>query len=30
MALNRVKLGGAVTNMNYLANAVSLTFLPKI
>ena len=30
MALNRVKLGRAVTFMKYLASVVSLIFLPKI
>ena len=29
MALNRVKLGAAVTFMRYLASVVSLIFLPK-
>ena len=29
MTLNRVKLGGAVTFMKYLASAVSLIFLAK-
>ena len=29
MTLNRVKLGRAVTFMKYLANVVSLIFLPK-
>ena len=29
MALNRVKLGPAVTFMRYLASVVSLIFLPK-
>ena len=29
MTLNRVKLGGAVTFMKYLASVVSLIFLPK-
>ena len=29
MTLNRVKLACAVTLMKYLANAVSLIFLPK-
>ena len=29
MTLNRVKLGRAVFFMKYLANVVSLTFLPK-
>ena len=29
MTLNRVELGGAVTFMKYLANLVSLIFLPK-
>ena len=29
MTLNRVKLGRAVTCMKYLANVVSLIFLPK-
>ena len=29
MTLNRVKLGGAVTFMKYIAGVVSLIFLPK-
>ena len=29
MALNRVKLGRAVTFMKYFGSAISLTFLPE-
>ena len=29
MTLNRLKLGGAVTFMKYIAGVVSLIFLPK-
>ena len=30
MTLNRIKLGRAVTFMEFLASAVSLIFLPKV